>query len=395
MRVLCHAQHLSGVGHFVRMHAIASGLAAGGHEVHLVDGGRPVPRADAGLCRLTLPRLERVGGRLVGSDGADGETVVAERARLLADAVERIRPDVVVVDHFPFSKWELEPEIAAMAGTAHRHGARVVCSLRDVVRQTAFEDVPPDTYATRVIELVGTHFDGVLVHADPSFVRLEGHFARAADLPVPLRYTGFVGVIAESAGRARLPEPYAVLSCGGTAGTPFLRAAIEGFRHAGSVGTLGDMRLLVFPDPRTAAADGDAIGVAGDERVRVCGFTGEFGSWLAGSAFSMSRGGYNTTVDLLHARVPAVVVPDVRMSDQRARARRLAELGLAAIVERDPPSPEAIAVAIGRALAAPRPRHSLDLNGVATTRALLERLVVERDGAWRSTATSASRSTRG
>ena len=388
MRVLCHAQHLSGVGHFVRMHAIASGLAAGGHEVHLVDGGRPVPRADAGLCRLTLPRLERVGGRLVGSDGADGETVVAERARLLADAVERIRPDVVVVDHFPFSKWELEPEIAAMAGAAHRHGARVVCSLRDVVRQTTFENVPPDVYGTRVLELVSAHFDGVLVHVDPSFVRLEEHFVRAADLPVPLRHTGFVGTVPESSRRASSSERYAVLSCGGTAGTSFLRAAIAGFRRA------TDMRLLVFPDPRTAAVEGDVLGVAGDERVRVCGFTGDFGSWLAGSALSMSRGGYNTTVDLLHARVPAVVVPDPRMSDQRARARRLAELGLAAIVEGDPPSPEAIAVAIGRALAAPRPRHSLDLNGVATTRALLERLVAERDGTWRSTATSASRSTR-
>jgi len=391
VRVLCHAQHLSGVGHFVRMHAIASGLAAGGHDVHLVDGGRPVPRADGGLCRLPLPRLERVGGRLAGRDGVDGESVVAERARLLTDAVERIRPDVVVVDHFPFSKWELEPEIAAMAGAAHRHGARVVCSLRDVVRQTAFEDVPPDVYASRVLELVGAHFDGVLVHADPSFVRLEEHFVRAADLPVSLRYTGFVGTVPESPGDAPAHEPYAVLSCGGTAGTPFLRASIAGFRRA----TAGDMRLLVFPDPRTAAADGDVLGVAGDDRVRVCGFTSEFGSWLAGSAVSVSRGGYNTTVDLLRSRVPAVIVPDPRMSDQRARARRLAELGLAAVVEGDPPSSEAIAAAIENALAAPRPRHSLDLNGVATTRTLLERLAAERDGTWRSTGTSASRSTRG
>ena len=44
MRVLCHAQHLSGVGHFVRMHAIASGLGRT-HDVYLVDGGRRVPRA--------------------------------------------------------------------------------------------------------------------------------------------------------------------------------------------------------------------------------------------------------------------------------------------------------------------------------------------------------------
>ena len=73
-RFLLYAQHLSGVGHFVRTFEIARGLsaksrsrlpggtafaealdpgcqvepadvpAAGRHEVYLVDGGRPVPR---------------------------------------------------------------------------------------------------------------------------------------------------------------------------------------------------------------------------------------------------------------------------------------------------------------------------------------------------------------
>ncbi len=393
MRVLCHAQHLSGVGHFVRMHAIAGGLAVGGHEVHLVDGGRPVPRADAGVHRLPLPRLERAGGRLVGADGRDGEAVVAERARILADEVDRIRPDVVVVDHFPFSKWELAPEVAALARAAHGHGAQVLCSLRDIVRQTVFEAVPPAAYAVRVLGLLGEHFDGVLVHADPAFARLEHHFAHATDVPVPLRYTGFVGAGRAPSGAAPAAEPYAVLSCGGTAGTAFLRAAIAGFRRAVATGALGAMQLRVFPDPWTAQADGDVLGVAGDERVRICGFTTAFGHWLAGSALSVSRCGYNTTVELLENSVPAVVVPDPRMSDQGARARRLLDLELASVVEGDPPSPEAMAAAIERAVTAPRPSRRLDLDGVAHTRALLERVVAGDEGAWRSTDTSGSRST--
>ena len=187
--------------------------------------------------------------------------------------------------------------------------------------------------------LLDAHFDGVLVHADPAFVRFEAHFARAAELPVPWRYTGFVGV-PPSPRWATSTESYAVLSCGGPAAMPFLRAAVSGFRRA----AVGDMRLLVFPDPETAAAGGDVLAVAGDDRVGVCGFTSEFASRLAGSALSVSRAGYlDPTVDLLHAGVPAVVVPDPRMSDQHARARRLAELGIATMVEGDPPSPEAIA----------------------------------------------------
>ena len=92
--------------------------------------------------------------------------------------------------------------------------------------------------------------------------------------------------------------------------------------------------------------------------------------------------------------VPAVVAPDPTMSDQRARARRLASLGLVALVEGDPLHPDDVAAAIARAIALPRPRARVDLDGAASTCALLERLVAEGEGAWRSTDSSASRSTR-
>ncbi|MGH7894392.1 MAG: glycosyltransferase family protein [Candidatus Binatia bacterium] len=397
MRVLCHAQHLSGVGHFVRMHAIACGLAAGGHEVHLVDGGRPVPRSEGAHspAPVRLPPLVRAGERLVAGDGAlPVDAVVAERARALVRAVERIRPDVLLVDHFPFGKWELTPEITAAAETARRRGARVVCSLRDIVRQTRFEDGPHDAYEARVLGLLRAHFDGVLVHADPSFVRLEEHFRRAADLPVPMRYTGFVGEAARAPACAPALDPYVVLSCGGTRSTAFLLAAIDGFRRASAAGALGTMCLLVFPDPFAGAAETEALRAAArDERVRLCGFTPEFAHWLEGSALSISRGGYNTSVQLLRSRVAAVVVPDPRMSDQGPRARRLAELGLATVVEGDPPPADAVAAAIAQALAEPPRRHGLDLGGVATTRALLEGLAAGSEAGWSSTGTSASRST--
>jgi predicted glycosyltransferase len=396
MRAICHAQHLSGVGHFVRMHAIACALAAAGHDVHLVDGGRPVPRADAErLQRLELPGLQRIDGRLVGMDGSAGAGVVAERARRLAEAVERIRPDVVVVDHFPFSKWELEPELAGAARAGRRVGARMVCSLRDVVRQTAFEDVPPRAYASRVLALLREHFDAVLIHADPSVVRLEKHFDQASDLTLPVRYTGFVGLAPRPSADTdpdTSARPYAVLSCGGTDGRRFLRAAVEGFRRAVADGRVGRMALRMFPDPRTAADVGE-LGLATDPSIRVVGFTSGFGSALAGSALSISRAGYNTSVEVLMTGVPAVVAPDATMSDQGARAQRLASLGLVALVEGDPPHPDDVAAAIARAIALPRPRARVDLDGAATTRALLERLVAEGEDAWRSTDSSASRST--
>ena len=61
------------------------------------------------------------------------------------------------------------------------------------------------------------------------------------------------------------------------------------------------------------------------------------------------------------------------MSDQVSRARRLAELGLATVVDGEADDAGAIAAALEGALARPRPPPNwLDLEGVAATRALLE-----------------------
>lgn len=375
MRILCHGQALSGVGHFVRMHAIASGLSAA-HEVHLVEGGRPVPvgRAPVAPARIPLPRLARVDGRVhaLGADGSDAEPVLAERALSLAEAAARIRPDVVLVDHHPFGKWELDAEIAALAAAAHRArpGARVVCSLRDIAPHGRFEALPRADFEAGVLARLAAHFDAVWVHADPAFARLEQHFERAGELPVPVRYTGFVSP-APAAPAAGGAGPYAVLSCGGGAGSlPFLLAAIAAFRRLRAAGAIAPLALEVFAGAFAGQPELETLReAAAGGPVSLCPFSPEFAGRLAASALSISRAGYNTTALLLRAGVPAVVVPDPAMSDQGPRARRLAELGLATLATGDA---DALAAAIETALARPPARHGFDLDGVAGTRALVE-----------------------
>jgi hypothetical protein len=94
MRILCYTQNLIGVGHFVRMLAIARGLGAAAHEVHIADGGRAVPRGggpfDPRL--VTLPRLVRLNGRLAAEElGRSVADVMAERTRRLTDAAAPAR----------------------------------------------------------------------------------------------------------------------------------------------------------------------------------------------------------------------------------------------------------------------------------------------------------------
>lgn len=379
MRILCHAQHLSGVGHFVRMHALACGLSAAGHEVHLVEGGRPVPHSrDAAEPQVVrLPLLARSGGTLV----ALGSTVpvcsvIEERARELARAVERIRPDVFLIDHYPFSKWELDLEIAAAVdtGRACNPEVRILCSLRDIVRQTRYEQADSLAYEERILARLRARFDGILVHADPAFTRIEEHFARCGDFPVAVEYTGFVTHPLPSQIEGSAEGSHAVLSCGGGAGSlAFLQAAMEAFRRLASGGAVGSMQLMVFASAAADTSEFEALEtMAGNGPFQIRRFGPEFERCLHESALSISRAGYNTCVALLRSRARAVLVPDPVMSDQGFRARRFAEVGLAAVVEGNPPDLGALMAAIEATLASSPPQHGFAVDGVARTPALVE-----------------------
>jgi len=344
----------------------------------MVDGGRPVShaRSAAEPRMMRLPRLARSEGRLIALDaGIPVQEALEARRRALARMVARVRPDVVLVDHYPFSKWELESELHTALDEARQCNpeVRILCSLRDVVRKTRYEQSDRRAYERRILAELGARFDGILVHADPTFTRLEEHFARCADLPVPVRYTGFVAHRPPSVSRTKSQRAYGVLSCGGgSASLAFLLNVMRAFEREAVGGGSKPMPLLVFPGAFVPASDIESLKkAAAGSSARIQSFGPLFGPQLAGSKLSISRAGYNTCVAILQSRVRAVLVPDPVMSDQAVRARRLAELGLAVSVEGNPSGTE-LGAAIQTALSGPRPRHGLDLDGVRHTRALIE-----------------------
>jgi predicted glycosyltransferase len=104
----------------------------------------------------------------------------------------------------------------------------------------------------------------------------------------------------------------------------------------------------------------------------------DFHRLLDECAVSVSQAGYNTVVDLLAARVPAVLLPyaDAREREQLVRARHLAARGLAEVVEPDLLDPARLAAAVARVVRGEgMPAMTLDLDGArASARIVLEAL---------------------
>ena len=382
--ILIYAQHLGGVGHYVRTYEIARVLAPH-HDVHWIEGGRPVPHTSCSdLNVIELPRIQRgVDGKLQAlDDGEDIARVMATRATHLLEQVKSIQPDLFLIEYFPFSKWELADELLPSIEAVRTQGGKVVCSLRDVVRKTRFEDVDEYEYTTKVMSLLNNYFDAVLVHADPILTCLEQHFSDMAGIALPIYHTGIVSEkfefsdsIATEISRRTGGHPYVLASAGGGAGGQRL---IQQVADAWSDTSIADGRLLVVcaglgwsDELLSSLTDTVARG-----NCLLLPFNPDFLHWLTAADLSISQCGYNTAANLLETGTPAIVSPNLDMSDQPFRADRLANLGLVELFDLYT-GYDGLADSVNRALNRDTVLYSIDLDGAERSRSLIEALLRE------------------
>lgn len=350
--VLIWVQHLLGSGHLERMRWVAEALAARGADVHFVSGGMPRPeRMPRHVRVIQLPPVQVADARFTPLLDAAGlpltDAFRRARAEALCAAYGAARPDVVLLETWPFGRralgFELEPLFARVA--ASRPRPRVVVSVRDLLQVRA--DPARDAAVWRVAR---ERVDEILVHGDPAFARLEDTFPPAADAAVPVTYTGYVvapyGPAAVVPAEAR--HEIVVAASSGDAGRELLAAAIAARAHSAHAALT--WRVLVGPGiPEAAFA---ALVNAGRQSgTLVERHRPDYRELVGKARVSVSQAGYNTIQDVLGARTPAVLVPFAAAgeTEQAMRAAKLGARGLAEVVEERDLAPPALAAAIDRA----------------------------------------------
>ena len=382
MIVLFHVQHLLGIGHLTRAATLARGLAAEGFEVTVASGGEPVPGVDFGRATVVqLPPVRVADRRFSELLDANGEPVddawKARRRDRLLDLYEKVGPDFVLTELFPFGRRQLRFELLplldrAAAERARTGRPRIACSVRDILVQS-----PRPERTREMLALARRYYDLVLVHGDPRLVSLDATFPHAREIADRIAYTGYV--VARSERSPGEPERMAgegggevVVSAGGGAvGGKLLEAALAA-RPRTPLADAG-WRLLAganLPEP-----DFRSLAARAPDEVSVERFRPDFRALLRSARLSISQGGYNTMMEVLDAGVRAVVVPYAGglETEQTLRANLLAARGLVEVVGEEELGPESIAAAVSRALAKPPPGGlaGVDTSGdAATARAL-------------------------
>jgi predicted glycosyltransferase len=389
MKIIFYCQYVWGMGHLFRSIEVARALV--GHEVVLVAGGREIDiRLPQHVALVRLPGfyMDEQFTTLIPEDPNQKiEDVQRQRREMLFSLCAAHKPDLLVIELYPFGRtlfgFELQPLLDAI-----RRGefgkVKVACSLRDIL----VEKRDQKAYEARVLDHLSAHFDLLLIHSDPQLMPLDETFSRVHDIPIPVFYTGFVAQKEKPGAGQRLRrkltigarEKLIVASAGGgRSGFKLLSNLIE------AVDLLPNpkqIRLEMFAGPFRDAREFKKLSAHSGQRIRVRCFTGRFLDYLSAADLSVSLAGYNTCMNLLVTRTPALVYPYLRQREQPLRVAKIKKYLPMKILKDKDISPNLLGRNIQQMLHASRlsDRVPLNLDGAENTARLLnEQLAAKSD----------------
>jgi predicted glycosyltransferase len=369
--ILIVVTHLLGAGHLTRGTALARALAATGHRVVLVSGGMPqtlISSGDASFVQLPPVRIFGTDfTELIDETGQPVDQARMEaRRRLLLETYEKMQPDVVVTELFPFGRRVLADEFLAVLESAEAARPRplVVCSIRDILIWPKRPGRAEETHAR-----LRRFYDLVLVHGDEELVPLSASWPVDDSIKGLLKSTGYIDDGIQPS-IPRTPRRGIVVAGGSSAAAiPLLRVALEAARGIWEQ----PWQVLVgqgVSDPDFRMLQELASAHTSVERARP-----DYRQRLASSALSISQAGYNTTVDLLRTRPRSILIPFEAggETEQRLRAKCLEKAGRAIVIAEGELNASRLQAEIRKSLADPLPPvAAVNLDGLVRSISLLE-----------------------
>ncbi|MGO3153054.1 MAG: glycosyltransferase family protein [Galactobacter sp.] len=394
-RIALYSHDTVGLGHTRRQLALAHELARhhAGADLLLVTGNPeatllPAPdRTDV----VTLPTVTKAadGSYVPRRLGSDLESVVGLRSAILTAALTSFSPDLLIVDKVPQGLCgELLQSLEALRGRT-----RMVLGLREVLDDTA--TTRAEWLTGRTEDVIRDYYDEVWVYGDPSVFDPAKEYGWGTDTVAKTVQLGYLGRLTPAgsarqtpAGSARpheLPNRYVLCQMGGGAdGLALAEAFLSASLPDGYEGVVLTGAYLPAHDRLRL----ESLAAAGGHR-RVIGFTDQAEDWLLSASAVVSMGGYNSTVEILSGKVPALVVPRIHpRTEQLIRAQSLAATGALDVLVPNELTPERIGDWLAAVLNTPGPqpqptptpqtghgsipdrmlraRSALDLNGLQT-----------------------------
>jgi predicted glycosyltransferase len=296
--------------------------------------------------------------------------IFSERAEMLRRLAAN-RFSAVVIELYPFGRNKFSAEILELIREVKKHNpsVKVVCSVRDIL----VEKPDADKRSKKIVKILRENFDRVWVHADPNLVQLKDTFPLSDQVEDLLFHTGFVGE-SRPLPPVSARKPKVLLSLGGgSVGSELYLAAAK------LVGKFPGHEFEFILGPYTDKSLRESLQdqlEAFASRVTFSSLRPDFEAALQESSLSISMGGYNTVMNLLRTRTPALVFPYDANQEQEMRAKILEKRGfLRVLSENDLVNPDLLEAKMRASLTADFPSHVPDLSGASRSAEDLVRLI--------------------
>jgi predicted glycosyltransferase len=372
-KILFYCQSSLGIGHTIRSLRIAEGLSES-FEVHYLNGGEAISGLEIPLgirCTDLPPIVSDPDFGTVHTAGSDldVESTIELRRNLILETFQSFAPDIVLVELYPFGRGRFHSELEPLLKCAKEHGAKVACSVRDIL--TKRED--QEAFERKVVKRMNRFFDLLLIHSDPDFQRLDDTFTRLDDILAEKTYTGFV--VPKVTPETRENGPTIIASIGGGRFGHELAEAVALTAPLLAERIPHQIELYTGPFCPEDVADRLRQLAHGHSNIKVEKFCPDLHQKLVSADLSISMGGYNTIMNVIATGVPAMIMGCTNNGgmDQVPRAEKLARLGVVDVIRPEDLEPATFAEKIIDSLNKEPTSVSLDINGVtATMRALSE-----------------------
>lgn len=303
----------------MRCSAIAQAFSGLSH-VTMFSGARKIAgySAPRGVDFVQLPALElgESGQLLPAPDTSELTIAEIERAqsKILVENYRRTKPNVVIIEFFPFSPHRFGTVLDALFETMRHDKQRpiVICSIRTYPHQPW----DMDSRAGWINERLRSDFSCVLHHTDLNIFPLGslGTYMNAALAGIPVEQTGFVRRLVPRSLEAR-PSNGLLLTVGG-GGLPSAAQILKRWIKAARTGHPDLFPINVVCGPVMGAKDRQSVHIETGEDVTVHDWVGNMDELICASRGVVCLGGYNSLVEALSFNKPVLTFPIGRFGDQ-------------------------------------------------------------------------------
>ncbi|GAB2961441.1 glycosyltransferase [Hymenobacter coalescens] len=378
-KVLIHCQYVYGVGHYVRTIELARGLSSQ-FEVFVLNGGEMVPNFDvpSSVTVIQLPAIykEETEAFLTPVDRSQTlDECFALRSIIINQAVEEIKPAILITEHFPFGLL-FEGEVIELINKVKlaRPTAKTVCSVRDIIESSA-----GGARDAHTCDLLNHNYDMVLVHGDERFAALSTSFPRAHEIKVPIVHTGYIARSVSTTSQSGSRPIVLASVAGGRLGNELLDALIDSYPITNE---LVGHKLILFSGAfqKDLKAQQDKLNQTQLDGIELQPFNSrKYLECFSTASLIISLGGYNSLIESISASKPLLIYNrDFAGSnkEQHLRIKLFESSGHLEIITPADLTPNKLSNLISRKLnSLPVPACSLNMQGAEASCESLARLL--------------------